>query len=568
MAISADVLINYTDKIIYGESSFLNGTTFYTVNEFYTYILDIFDESSQMDDPVPFSQGTNVLTYIIANNWYVQQELTKRLKGASLETTDYTDEIRLLVMSGTGYVSATSADVGLSVSGVTTDNIGTLLDYNNSNKKWWVRMSTSADIFDSVEQIIVVSGTGVGYLSAASQTGEELFSNVQSVGTVTSGYPYVEQNNVTLDGWWNEGNNGRHIDVLVKVKETDNLIDSGLLTVYNRNYGASYDNVTVNAAGGGRNVAPIATQDDSSITITDANIQNYIDPVHGGTGSTSNISVSFGTFSADIDDDSVVEDYSCQVDCDSQPFSVVYQALQWICNKDRIGETLNSNPAELYQIASAGFTPVKVAPFALLAGTTTIFNQGVYPINIGTGSYIATDNDNVQHTPPSTITIEVNGIVSGDNCSVFLTSAGSVNKAMFSSDATANVIGVSAFTIQENIPKDTPATGYIRAIVTSANTEQRYEYSSWTGSVFTLVTGLTVNYGSNDTVYVGYIDELSVGTSVSNIVQYVSDRNVVVRVRNSSPGGNQIIPFEVNSTITNVGLSVPASRNPDNVISN
>jgi len=570
MPLSADVLIDYTNQIIYGEPSFLAGSDFYTVNEWYTYILDVFDQPAQMDDPVPFSQGTNVLTYIIANGWYVQQDLTKHLKGASVETTNYTSAVRVLEMDAGGYTNTVSGDIGLIVSGATTDDTANLLDYNNTTRKWWVRMTSSDDTFDTVESIVVSGGTGAGTLSEASKTGEELFSNILSVGTVTSGYPYVEQNDVTISSWWGTGNvsEDKHIDVLIKVKEADILIDSGDLSVYNRNYGITNDNVTVSTSGGGRNVAPIATQVDSSVTMSASLIPSYVATTHGGTGANAQISATFGSFSADIDDSGLDEYYACQVDCDSQPFSVVYQALQWICNKDRVGETLNGDPAELYQVASAGFTPVKSAPFAVLAGTTTIFNQGVYPINIGTGDYIATDNVGDQHTPPSTITVQITGVVSGDNVIVFKTSAGDVDKQMFTSDASANTVGTSAFTVQESVPKDTPAAGYIRVVHTSADTEQRYQYTSWSGSVFTLSTGLLFTYNTLDKVYVGYIDELSTGTSISKSVQYVDDRSVVVRVRNSSPGGNQIIPFEVNSTIDNVGLSIPASRNPDNVIGN
>jgi hypothetical protein len=126
------------------------------------------------------------------------------------------------------------------------------------------------------------------------------------------------------------------------------------------------------------------------------------------------------------------------------------------------------------------------------------------------------------------------------------------------------------FIVQETISKDTPQSGYIRIVDTSASTETRYAYSSWASGVFTL-DGVTLDqdYNGNDTAYIGYIDEEATTTSITKSgLQYVSDRTVVVRVRNSSPGGNQIIPFQVDATITSVGLSVPASRNPDNVIGN
>lgn len=565
MAIADDILIDYTNKRIYGESSFLSGSTFYSVNQLYTYIMETFDDANQMDDSVPFGSSSNVLTYFVANGWYVQQDLVKHLKGASLETSGYLDAIRVITLSG-GH-TIVSGDVGNSVSGGTTGDSGTLLDV--SGNKIWVRMNDSGDLFDETETITCNSHSGTS--TGASVTGEELFSNVVSVGTVSDGYAYIEQSGDTISSWWGVGNSGTnnyHIDVLVKVKEADTLIDSGILEVYNRTYENTYDNTSVDCSGGGRNVAPLATESDSGATFTSAEIAAYISAAHGGTGVTAQIAVSFGSYTADIDDNTVNEDYTVQVDCDSQPMSVVYQALQWMCDRSRTSQTLNGNPAELYQSANSGYTPTKKAPFAQLAGSTLIFSRGVYPVNVGTGSYISTDNSGTQHTPPSTISVAVTGVVSGDRVSVFPASNGSVNKAQFTSHTSSNVIGNGTFVVSSSIPKDTPQTGYVRVVDASASTEQRYQYASWAGSTFTLSGGvtLTVNYNGSDTAYVGYIDEQASSTSVTKSgLQYVSDRAVIVRVRNSGDT-SPIIPFEVQATITSNGLSVPASRNPDNVI--
>lgn len=568
MAIADDVLIDYTNKRIYGETTFLAGSTFYTVNELYTYIMDTFDAATQMDDPVPFASGSNVLTYIIANGWYIEQALIKHLKGASIQTDGYTDKIRIITLA-TGH-TIINLDIGETVTGTTTGDTGVLLDVLGNNL--WIRMDDSGDLFDDIDETITCNSHSGTVGGSVSVTGEELFSNVFSIGTVNSGYAYIEQNGAILTSWWGAGNSGSgnlQLDVLVKVKVAGTLINSGTVTVYNRNYGDTYANASADLSGGGRVPVSIETQEDPSITLTSAQIDDYIAAAHGGTASIAEIAVAFGTYSADIDDSGVNEDYVCQIDEDSQAQSIVYQALQWMCSKDRVSQTLNGAPAPLYKASNSGYTPIKTAPFASMAGTTLIFAQGNYPVNVGTGSYISTDIVGTQHTPPSTMTVALTGLVPGDRCVVFRALDGSVIKNMFTSHATNNDNTDLTFEVQEAIPKDTPQSGYIRVVDTATNTEQRYAYTSWTGSVFTLSDALTQDYDGTDTAYVGYIDEQASSTSISKSgLQYVSDRAVIVRVRNSATGGNQIIPFEVQATIQSTGLSVPASRNPDNVIGN
>lgn len=568
MAINDDILIDYVNKRIYGESAFLSSSTFYTVNELYTHIMDTFDESTQMDDPVPFASGSNVLTYIIANGWYIEQALIKHLKGASIQTDDYTNEIRIITLAADHTI--VNLDIGEAVTGSTTGDTGVLLDVVGNDI--WVRMDDSGDLFDDDDETITCNSHSGTVGGAVSVTGEELFSNVFSIGTVQSGYAYIEQDGAILTSWWGEGNSGSgnlQIDVLVKVMVADTLINSGIVTVYNRNYGDTYANASADLSGGGRVPVSIETQADPSIILTSAQIDDYIAAAHGGTASISEIAVAFGTYSADIDDSGVNENYVCQIDEDSQAQSIVYQALQWMCSKDRTNETLNGAPAPLYKASNSGYTPIKTAPFASMAGTTLIFAQGNYPINVGTGLYISTDTLGIQYSPPSTMTVALTGLVAGDRCVVFRATAGVVNKSMFTSHATNNDNTDLTFEIQETIPKDTPQSGYIRIVDTSTGTEQRYAYTSWTGSIFTLSDALTQDYDGTDTAYVGYIDEVTSSSTISKSgLQYVSDRDVIVRVRNSSTGGNQIIPFEVQATIQSTGLSVPASRNPDNVIGN
>lgn len=64
MAIQDDWTVNYTAKTI----THTSGTTVYTVNSWYSWLMDLFDELSQMDDPVPVSAQTPT-AYSFINGW-------------------------------------------------------------------------------------------------------------------------------------------------------------------------------------------------------------------------------------------------------------------------------------------------------------------------------------------------------------------------------------------------------------------------------------------------------------------------------------------------------------------
>lgn len=72
---------------------------------------------------------------------------------------------------------------------------------------------------------------------------------------------------------------------------------------------------------------------------------------------------------------------------------------------------------------------------------------------------------------------------------------------------------------------------------------------------------LVVTYvNGTDTGYIPYIDRVANATNEDETLTFVSNRNVVIRVRNTS-----IIDFDTTGTIGTTGLSVGTVRNPDTV---
>ena len=214
-------------------------------------------------------------------------------------------------------------------------------------------------------------------------------------------------------------------------------------------------------------------------------------------------------------------------------------------------------------------TPTLEHPFGSFAGGKFFGAQGVGLKNVPASdaqNYELIDNSGTRIIPPSTIALTVNSVASGDRVAMFRATGDNytVDTNMYTGAATGNNSGDPDFVIQETIPNDTPDSGSFR--IKTSSGEDRYLYSSWTGSTFTLdstahPTGLTSTYGA-DPVYVPYLDEEATGTSVSTSVTYVTNRYVVTRVRKKG-----IIPFKIKGQITSNGLTVTAIRTSDDIVS-
>jgi hypothetical protein len=734
--IASDISIDYTNKIV----DWVGGYGFRTFLELYSHLMDTFDNAGQMDDTVPIEANTPT-AFTVKNGWYFTQRLMDHLKGGAMTTDGYTDEIRVVAVTSSTIVIG---DVGNAITGGTTSDSGVLLDVDGD--KLWIRMDDSGDLFDNTSEVLTCNAHTGTVDGVASETGEELFANVYSLGTTAHGNIHIEQSGAKLTGWWDgsaagirklvlasggytsaissdigkavvggttgdsgillgynnatrewfvaiddsgdafdnaseaititsgtgagsmsavstyaEGNasgestpNGNnagsatylHIDVLVKVKEADTLIDSGELYFFNRNYLDSYDWANADCSGGGRTPIPLSTATDSTMAgtngLTEAEAEDMTD------GTTASVAVAFGSYSYDVDNDGSNESYSVQIDCDNQRLYDVYQALQYLCEKDRTG-TLDSVPASCYiSDTPASYTPNKKAPFGEYIGGKFYCAQGVYLINVP-----AADNSNWQgkdtsgdtYDRPTTITVEVTALIDSapyDRVAVFLTSGGSIVKDMFDSHASNNSQGDTTFEVQAAIPADTPSSGYLRVVDDSEGTEHRYPFASWSGTTFTLATAVTgtttaagsnntitdsgatfetdgikegdtvrnttdgswaivksvdsetqitttelqggtgntwdsgdgysfhtlaVTYTASDTGYVGYIDDIAAGDSISVSLQYVSDRSVQIYARNNGHATAPMKPGEASSTIGATGMSVPISRVVDNITS-
>jgi hypothetical protein len=305
VAIADDFTVDLVDKKILTTQTAVNGIfpNIYSMNELYVFLQDFFDEPDRMDDDIPLSAQTPT-EYTMLNTWFIDDDTIKSLFGGSLITTGWTYAASAGITAlrwTTGSSDAPIAgDIGVTLTGGTSTATGVLLAVDTVRRIAWVR-NDSANQFDDNEN---VTGTGVDLQTETTDgfaTGDSGWANLFSLGTIPaeSELYVVQENNffyvpsatavpTTLTSWWDTdvvftdprgfgGAGSGQIDLMVKVRETSALIDSGKLSVYARQYSKTFDffSITSSSTGAGRNPIPLSAGDDLN-NITEYDRINYV----------------------------------------------------------------------------------------------------------------------------------------------------------------------------------------------------------------------------------------------------------------------------------------------------
>jgi hypothetical protein len=275
-----------------------------TMNELYSALQDHFDEVSQMDDGIPMSAQTPV-EYTIGiidsgdlDPWYVSYSMMEHMTSGALKTSGWArvtnTNVGIVVVSVTSNTIVTG-DIGLAISHAGTDT-GTLLDVIEGGTTDYLVIRPTA--FTTTHDWDSTSGTitcnaHTATQSAAAVTGEQIWANLYSIGTIEPDtHVYVYQGAVAdnsrarlysitdaTQDWWGDG----HIDICPFTKNFRvagfPAIDAGYLTVYARKANTLYDSfeASTSLTSGGRNPIPLGTSPDldnttgyKSITFTAA----------------------------------------------------------------------------------------------------------------------------------------------------------------------------------------------------------------------------------------------------------------------------------------------------------
>lgn len=463
MAIQDDFTLNYSTKKI----SHTSGSTRYTVNALYSWLMDLFDDSGQMDDTVPISAQTPV-EYTLINGWTFNAD------------------------SDLGYL------------------------YGGS--------------------IVVQKAT----------SDRDIWANFYTLGTIESdGVVYLYQNGslVSAPPGYSQG----HVDQLVKVMSGGTLTDSGNITAYLRNRASGnadlYDNFTSQATStGGRVPIPLATAPDTNDTGDDVSAYTA--------------TITFGTYTEDVDGDGTAESYGVKVDGQgSYTAAQMYRWLRWKCRRENNVDVGNGVEGRFYRYVNAAYAEVKQAPFGSFAGGKFFGARGVLLTNItDSNNRQLIDSAGNQRVPPTTVSIVVSGVVAGDRVLVARDDgSGAIDKTQFTLNGAHS--SSATVTVNEALGNDIPDSGNLRL----GDTAYTYTGINRGSKQFTGVSpGLTGSNGAD--LYQPYIDGVASGTTMSKSFVYAADFDIIARVRKKG-----ILPFENTGTVTNAGASISAIRTTDTI---
>lgn len=397
--------------------------------------------------------------------------------------------------------------------------------------------------------------------SIEQNSGAELFTGLKVIGSLVASSPvYILQNNAKLTKYWADSDVNTAFQILVQAKTGGALIDGGNVTVYSRKYGQTYSHFDVSLAAGGEQPAALSTAIDANVdptTITPAIAASYFATAIGGTGGASpKIALSYGDTTQNLGggQGSLLHKGTITLD-GSLTLSQVYQALMWACSESST-ITFNTIPGFLYRVLPGQTYPENIAaPFGSFAGGKWFVARGWWLTGVQPGdskNYQLISHTGVTETPPTSITVSVSGVVSGDYVLVARDTGTDINTTEYT------VTGASGATTLSvpGLKADTPASGVIRI------DGDRYAYSSWAGAAVSGISpALTKTYTSKP-AFIPLIDGLASGSSISSAaMQYASPITCRYRVRNG--GVNPIVPFESTLSVTETGGSGTAVRNPD-----
>lgn len=397
--------------------------------------------------------------------------------------------------------------------------------------------------------------------SIEQNSGAELFTGLKVIGSLVASSPvYILQNNTKLTKYWADSDVNTAFQILVQAKTGGALIDGGNVTVYSRKYGQTYSHFDVSLAAGGEQPAALSTAIDANVdtaTITPAIAASYFATAIGGTGGASpKIALSYGDTTQNLGggQGSLLHKGTITLD-GSLTLSQVYQALMWACSESST-ITFNTIPGFRYRVLPGQTYAENIAaPFGSFAGGKWFVARGWWLTGVQPGdskNYQLISHTGVTETPPTSITVSVSGLVSGDYVLVARDTGTDINTTEYT------VTGASGATTLSvpGLKADTPASGVIRI------DGDRYIYSSWVGTTLSGISpALTKTYTSKP-AFIPLIDGLASGTSISSAaMQYTSPITCRYRVRNG--GVNPIVPFESTLSVTETGGSGTAVRNAD-----
>lgn len=406
--------------------------------------------------------------------------------------------------------------------------------------------------------------------SIEQNSGADLYTGLKVLFSGVANSPiFITQSNTKITKYWQDAD-ASNFQILVKAKASGTLIDSGNVVVFSRKYGQTYSHFDVNLASGGEQPAAISTFMDTNVdtgVMTAAVCAGYFSSAIGGTATpgTQKITLAYGDTTQDLGggQGSLLHKGTITLD-GSITLAQAYQALMWACSESST-ITFNSVPGWRYRVLPGQTYAENIAaPFGSFAGGKWFVAQGWWLTGVQAAdskNYQLVSHTGVTETPPTSVAIQVGGVVSGDYVLVARDngSGGFANDTTLAASATAGATSVTLTAA----PADTPVapgsqTCYIRI------NGNRHTYTGRSGNT---ISGLSPavpagGYASGLPVFIPFIDAVAAGTSIQS-ANFQFDSNFTARYRVRNGGGSPIVPFESTLAVTSNGGSGTAVRGSD-----
>lgn len=387
------------------------------------------------------------------------------------------------------------------------------------------------------------------------------YTGLKILGSLVASSPvYIYQNGAKVTKYWADSDSS-NFQILVKAKasSTDETLKD--ITVYSRKYGQTYSHFDVDLSPGGEQVAALSTAVDTNVdtgTMTAVAAAAYFSSAIGGsaTPGTQSITLAYGDTTQDLGggQGSLLHKGTITL-ANSVTLANVYQALMWACSESST-ITFNSVPGWRYRVLPGqSYAENLAAPFGTYAGGKWFVAQGWWltgVLSADSKNYQLISHDGTVEIPPSSITVEIGGLVSGDYVLVARDSGGTINDTEYTVSGSS---GATSLTVT-GLATDTPASGVVRI------DGDRYTYTSWSGTTLSgLSPALSQTY-SSVSAFIPMIDDVASGATITSAaMQYSAPFTCRYRVRNG--GGSPIVPFESTLSVTSTGGTGTAVRTAD-----
>ena len=400
-----------------------------------------------------------------------------------------------------------------------------------------------------------------GSIEQGSGASNVQYTGLKILGSLVASSPvYIYQNGAKVTKYWADADSS-NFQILVKAKSTSSDTTLKDITVYSRKYGQTYSHFDVDLSPGGEQVAALSTAVDTNVdtgTMTAVAAAAYFSSAIGGTATpgTQSITLAYGDTTQDLGggQGSLLHKGTITL-ANSVTLANVYQALMWACSES---STITFNGVEGWRyrvLPGQSYAENLAAPFGTYAGGKWFVAQGWWltgVLSADSKNYQLVSHNGTVEIPPSSITVEIGGLVSGDYVLVARDNAGTINDTEYTVSGSS---GATSLTVT-GLAADTPASGVVRI------DGDRYTYSSWSGTTLSgLSPALSQTY-SSVAAFIPMIDAVASGATITSAaMQYSAPFTCRYRVRNG--GGSPIVPFESTLSVTSTGGTGTAVRTAD-----